>query len=330
METGCCSRRDVLAGGLGCGAFVALSLAGLGAGARRAFAQESIGKTVATKPFGRVERLAEGVWAAVATPSGGREMICNGGIVAGKDRVLVIEACMTEAGARFLADIARELTGRFPTHVVVTHFHRDHTSGLMGFLRSGSEVSLMSTAKTRELLGAQYQQSDGETSDGMIRLPQLVLPNAVLSANEKPTEIDLGGRVVRLVPRIGHTPSDVTIEIDEPRIVWTGDLVFNGLFPNYGDAIPSKLRATCEQILHDKEATFVPGHGPLAMSKELKSYLGLLEDVERAARSAHEQGVPASAAWKAYEIPPSLGEWAKYRPDVYRFAFEAWERELAG
>lgn len=328
MARTCCSRREVLAGGLGCGAFLGLSLVGMGAAARRAFAQEALGKSIVTKPFGRIERLADGVWAAVATPAGGSEMVCNGGIVAGRDGVLVIEACMSEAGAHFLAASAKELTGRSPTHVVVTHFHRDHTGGLMGYLRGGDEVSLISSAKTRELLAGQYEETMGTTQGKLVRMPQQVLPDAVLAAEDAPTEVDLGGRVVRLVPRVGHTPSDVTIEIDEPRVIWTGDLVFNGLFPNYGDAIPSKLRETCERLLKDEQATFVPGHGPLATADGLKNYLGLLENVERAARAAHESGTPADVAWKEYEIPASLGEWAKFRPDVYRLAFEAWARDL--
>jgi hypothetical protein len=56
--------------------------------------------------------------------------------------------------------------------------------------------------------------------------------------------------------------------------------------------------------------------------------VALLADVGDAARRAVGKGTPAAEAWKSYEIPESLGSWALFRPDVTRFAFEAWEREL--
>jgi len=56
----------------------------------------------------------------------------------------------------------------------------------------------------------------------------------------------------------------------------------------------------------------------------------LQQDVGEAAKAAFKKGVPADEAWRTYEVPASLGEYSKFRPDVYRFAFEAWYRELKG
>ncbi len=96
----------------------------------------------------------------------------------------------------------------------------------------------------------------------------------------------------------------------------------------YGDAIPSRWIEALRRLLDDDRTTYVPGHGSLASRDDLKPYMELMHTAD-AAKRAIENGVPASEAWRARD-PQSLGEWGKFRPDVYRFAFEAWEKELRG
>jgi hypothetical protein len=104
---------------LGCGAYVAAALAGASLGQRRAFAAESAGEIAAETRFARVEKVAEGAWAVISTPQGGQfTTVSNGGIVAGNDAVLAIEGFMNPAGATWLRDVAKEIAGRAPTHVV--------------------------------------------------------------------------------------------------------------------------------------------------------------------------------------------------------------------
>lgn len=328
-----CSRRDFLGVSLGCGAYVAFALAAGSTLSRRAFAAPLAGEVVRTEPFARVDKLADGVWAIVSTPnlSGDMRTVSNGGIIAGRDAVLVVEGLNTPAGGAWLSEMAKALTGRRPTHVVVTHLHGDHTNGLAGHLGGADAPTVIGTASTRRLL-AERNAAAPQTGEGAIRRTAnaIVLPDSVIVDESKATEIDLGGKTVRLTPRAGHSPSDLTIELLEPRVFWCGDLVFNGMFPYYGDATPSKLGAACNAMLTDPATTYVPGHGAVADSSALKPYLALLADVEAAARRAFENGVPASEAWQQYNPPAALGEWGKFRPDVHRFAFEAWERELKG
>ena len=75
-----------------------------------------------------------------------------------------------------------------------------------------------------------------------------VAPETLLPA-ERETELDLGGRRVRIVPRQGHTASDLTVEVGDPRVVFCGDLVWIGLFPNFVDATPSRQTAHVRALL---------------------------------------------------------------------------------
>ncbi len=330
-----CSRRAFL--GVGCGAYVALALAGASPLARRAFGAVPGHDLVRTEPFARVVKVADGVWAVISTPFDASKpdmrTVANAGVIAGREGVMVIEGLNTVEGGAWLSDLARELTGRRPTHVALTHYHADHSAGLAGHLGGANPPVIVGTATTRQMLVERSAKmpetpAGAERKPGPVSTARIVLPDSVIVDDSAPTAVDLGGRIVRLTPHAGHSPSDLTVEIDEPRVLWTGDLVFNGIFPYYGDAVPSKLGRVCGSILRDPDTLYIPGHGSPADAAALKPYLGMLEDVERAARDAFAKGDPAAEAWKGYEIPASLGEWYKFRPNVYQFAFEAWEREL--
>jgi glyoxylase-like metal-dependent hydrolase (beta-lactamase superfamily II) len=328
------SRRVFLGGAIGCGAHVLMALAGGGL-TRRALAAAQPGEFVLEAPFARIEKVADGVWSIISTPlAGNMTTLCNGGIVAGSEGVAVIEAFNTVQGAAWACDAAHELTGRHPTHVILSHYHADHSAGLAGYQRGAEGPAIVSTAKTRELLlerqAPQGEPSRADAGKPFVRAPRLMLPDSIVADTENPTELDLGGRTLRIAPRKGHTPSDVTVELVEPRVLWCGDLVFNGLFPFYGDAIPSALGENCNAMLRDAGTLYVPGHGLATDAAGLEPYLNLLADVEAAARRAHEAGTPADEAWKTYQMPEALSAWIKFRPDIFRFAFEAWERELKG
>lgn len=316
-------RRDFLRAGVGCAAHLTLMSAGVPSSLRARFAAgsaagSSFDAVVALEPWGRLERVAEGVWAMVSTPlTGDRTTLCNGGLIAGRDGVLMVEAFGTDAGAKWMAEQARSLTGRAPTHVVVTHYHGDHTAGLRGAHEAGG-VKLHSTAVTRELTATRNQGSPAE-----------LLKDALIVDPAAGAALDLGGRRVRITPHDGHTPSDVSVRVEDAPVLFCGDLVWNGMFPNYVDAIPSKLTRSVRALRATDATTFVPGHGTLATTADIDKYIALLDSVEAAARSAVTRGLTAEAAGTEYKIPPSLGEWTLFNPRYFERAIGAWMKELA-
>lgn len=273
---------------------------------------------VAREPWGRLEQIAQGVWALVSTPLQDRTTLCNGGIVAGRAGVLLIEAFASDQGARWMAEQAMALTGRRPTHVVLSHYHGDHTSGLAGMMAAAPATRVLTTDVTRRAVGEGGPAGAGALADA-----------EVLDAR-RPTEVDLGGRSVVVVPRRGHTDSDVTVEVTDPQVVFCGDLVWNGMFPNYVDATPSRLGLAVRLLRERGADTYVPGHGPLADGVALTRYQELLDDVEAAARRAHASGMSAAEAGAAYSVPASLGEWYLFNPAYFERAIGAWLAELDG
>jgi glyoxylase-like metal-dependent hydrolase (beta-lactamase superfamily II) len=131
-----------------------------------------------------------------------------------------------------------------------------------------------------------------------------------------------------VVPRSGHTASDVSLEVDDPSVVFCGDLVWNAMFPNYVDAIPTQLSRSARALRRRNKTTYVPGHGALAQEAEFDRYIAMIDEVENAARRAHEKGQTAAEAGASYALPASLGEWTLFNKVFFERAFTACYREL--
>jgi glyoxylase-like metal-dependent hydrolase (beta-lactamase superfamily II) len=333
------SRRALVS----CAAHLALAAAVTPRALRALWARAPLGPVVAREPFGALERVADGIWAHVSTPLGGdRTTLSNGGIVAGRDAVLAVEGFNQPEGARWLAVKARELTGRWPTHVVLTHYHADHANGLAGYREGDARPALRATAATRELVLLRNRPAPAPADADSARTMQAAraaaafgtlgaaLADVTLLPPDAPTAIDLGGRTVRVVPRAGHTASDVSVEVDEPSVVFCGDLVWNGMFPNYVDAVPTRRAASVRALRRQRPTVYVPGHGALAREADYDRYAAMLAEVERAARAAHAAGTPAADAAARFALPASLGEWTLFNRAFFERAFAAWLRELGG
>lgn len=316
MESGCsCSRRDFVRSSVSCAAHIALMSAAAPLWSRPLWAAQERFPVEVSEPWGRLERVADGIWALVSTPLEDRTTLCNGGIIAGRSGAVIIEAFGSDEGARWMAAQARRLTGRAPTHAVITHYHGDHTAGLRGTAET-PDIEVLGTDVTIDL----SMDNRNAASD--------VLGSATEVDRIRPTEIDLGDRSVILVPRRGHTASDITAEVPDASVVFCGDLVWNEMVPNYMDAVPSRLSQAVRLMRATSASTYVPGHGPLADTRALDLYLELLDDIEAAARRAMERGISSEQAGDEYRLPAGLAHWHAFQPTYFATAIGAWMREL--
>ena len=315
------SRRTFLKESTSCAAWV-LGLSAISPLAtRRAFAQSGDRKILAKEKWGRLEEIVDGVWSLISTPFETRDFttVSNGGIIAGKDRVLIIEALNQPKGAKWLAERAKELTGRWPTDVIVTHFHGDHSSGSSGFKNNETDTRLWLTDNTRKRI---EQQNKSRRNS----LPMLKTIKPLDTT--KPVTIDLGGREVVVSNHVGHTGSDVIVELKDPNVIFCGDLFFNKLIPNYSDAKPTMLQESVAKLKREKKTLYVPGHGAVASPQDLVVYnefLGMMGDT---AKTAYTKGDDAKTAAAAFKLPEEFASWYIFSPQVVPRAFAAWYREF--
>ncbi|MEM7417824.1 MAG: MBL fold metallo-hydrolase [Gemmatimonadota bacterium] len=308
------SRREFLSHSASCAAHLGVMSAAAPFWTKGLWAQERF-PVVATEPWGRLERVSDGVWALVSTPFQDRTTLCNGGIIAGRNGVVVIDAFGTDAGARWMGEQAIRLAGHAPTHVVLTHFHGDHTGGLRGAREVGSPA-ILATPVTRDY----SRDRDGAPNEILNRVTPL--------DTIRPTEIDLGDRSLIVVPRQGHTDSDVTVELTDPSVVFCGDLFWNEMFPNFMSATPSRLSQAVRLLQLADAETYVPGHGPLADRAALDRYMDVLDHVEDAARRAMAEGMTAEEAGARFAMPAESAEWILFNPNYFEVAIGSWMSEL--
>lgn len=103
-------------------------------------------KLPASRHF-HLERLAEGVYAAMAIDGAGA--MCNAGIVDLGDRTLIFDTFWTPEAGQDLRAAAEHLTGHAITYVINSHYNADHIHGNQVF---STETTIISTSRTRELI----------------------------------------------------------------------------------------------------------------------------------------------------------------------------------
>jgi len=286
---------------------------------RVALARQPASELITDDPGASILALDDGVWAVISKPLGGASpTLSNGGVVVGRDRVLVFDGFARPEGARWVVEQIEQHVGRRPTDVVVSHHHGDHVGGLGGFVEgTDSPPQVWVTQTIRDRVQPTAQGAAGD-----------LLAAATIVAEDAPTTIDLGGRQIELTPMSGHTPSDVVGRLGD-QVTFCGDLVWNDLFPNYMDAIPTQLRQTVTTVIGDGATAHVPGHGPLPTPERLTHYSEILDLMEELGRRSFEAGTtPAEAAAELTRLPESVGGWTLFSDRYFETAIAAWHREL--
>ncbi len=308
------SRRKFLAQSGSCGAYV-FGLAALCPGMTRQVFSFQDDNIVAQEKWGALQKINDKFYAVISTPFDTRDFttVCNGGLVVGDDRVLAVESFMNNKGAKWLSDQALKLCGKRPTDVISTHFHGDHTAGASGYFEDDNEPTVWLTKPTFELL--EKSRSNSENPE---------YPAVEYVSHEETTELDLGGTKVNIVPRSGHTPSDVTIEVVDPHIVYCGDLFFNRMIPNYSDSIPEQLHKDVAALVSEKDTTYVPGHGPVASVEDLKLYQEFLHYVEDEAKGMFDRELSVEEAASEFKLKGKFEDWFIFSPQVVPRAMTAW------
>ncbi|HMS02599.1 MAG TPA: MBL fold metallo-hydrolase, partial [Gemmatimonadaceae bacterium] len=136
-----------------------------------------------------------------------------------------------------------------------------------------------------------------------------------------------GDRLLHAHARAAHTAGDLVVGDPDARLLFTGDLVWNGMFPNYTDAQPLTLRESVRWLESRDARALVPGHGARADAPAFDRYVALLDSLEHVARRAVADGVPVDEAARRYVVPEALGDWMA-SPAGVRRAMAAWYRAL--
>ncbi len=264
--------------------------------------------------------IAAGVFAYLQ-PDGGWGW-SNAGLVSDGEATLLIDTLFDLAlTERMLDEMRRAVPAaeRIGT-LVNTHANGDHcygnqlvpgahivasaaTAGEMSELPPAAMAALVAQAPQMGRLGEFFLRCFGGFEFEGI---ELVPPQETFGGE---LELRVGERTVRLL-EVGpaHTRGDTIAWLPAERVLFTGDILFNGAHPIAWAGPVSNWIAACERIEALAPETIVPGHGPLATGADVRETRAYFEYLYEQARGAHGEGLtPLQAARQI-----ALDRWAHW------------------
>jgi glyoxylase-like metal-dependent hydrolase (beta-lactamase superfamily II) len=283
------SRRSFLAQALGTSFLGASVLQQAVLRAAQARAQSTTERAVLFE----IEKVAEGVYAAVALPAS--PLNCNAAIFENANDLMIVDThSSASAVASLVSQIRRDITPKPIRWVVNTHFHGDHVLGNPAYKRIAPRADIVSSTVTRNLIAERdpdqvksfrdampkaledyrtklaaaktaeekgyYERMVSQTSAFMSEMRDyaLELPSMTFQDNlvlhDKAHELHLAFR------GRGHTAGDIVVFCPQKKVIASGDLA-HGFLPYIGDGYPREWPRTLKSVEEFDFAQVIGGHG---------------------------------------------------------------------
>ena len=201
--------------------------------------------------------------AGIATDNEG--FISNAGFIVTDEGVVVFDALGTPSLANLLLTKIRTVTDKKIIKVIVSHYHADHVYGLQVYKELGAEIIapkgvmeyLSSPAAAERIEERRFSLEPWVNETTYIVTPDVII--------DKPMEFNSGSISFKLdVLGAAHSDGDLTLYVEPDRVLFSGDIIFEGRVPYLGDANTKKWLETLTKMEVGKIAALIPGHGPAA------------------------------------------------------------------
>jgi cyclase len=230
-----------------------------------------------------IEEVSHGIYAYIQLD--GSWFLNNAGAIVGERHATVVDSTGTEARARAWHAALREVTDKPVNTLINTHAHGDHTYG--NFVFAPGAV-IIAHEKCREEviaggLSAQPLFSMVDFGETPLAPPFVTFENR-LSVYVDDLRVDL----IFVGP--AHTSNDIVAWIPERKVLFSGDVIFNGGTPfALAGSIGGWLRAL--SVIEGLGAErIIPGHGAVAGPEAIGEVRAYLEFVQRTASWGMQAG----------------------------------------
>lgn len=257
-----------------------------------------------------VTEVADRVFAYIQPD--GTWWINNTGFLAGDRHTIAVDASSTDRRTTAFIDAIGKHAKAPVTTLVNTHHHGDHTNGNYLFERA----TIVGHERCREAMladgveGVQALRNAGVFMgpDGPPDWGRAVVEPPFLTYTDGVTvHADDIRAEVRYIGTPAHTTNDSIIWLPEQKVLFCGDLLFNGGTPFLLMGSLSGALEAVESLKQLDAQVVVPGHGDVCDLSVADTVLGYLRLVDDLARRAHADGVSPLEAARSTD----LGEYAE-------------------
>ena len=222
----------------------------------------------------------------------------NIGVSAGEDGVLIIDDQFAPLAEKIAAQLG-ELGNDKPKYVINTHYHGDHT-GSNAFFHSHKGATILAHENVRVRL-ANDEKIKPEA------LPTITYEDGI--------KIYFNGETLHVMHlAVGHTDGDSVVWFEQPNVMHTGDLFFNGRFPYIDQGAGGNVEGymeSVEQLLAkiNDQTIIIPGHGDISNKQEYTAFLAMIGETFNYVKTLKQDGKTLDEV-KAMGLDEKWADWS--------------------
>ena len=222
----------------------------------------------------------------------------NIGVSAGEDGVLIIDDQFAPLAEKIAAQLG-ELGSDKPKYAINTHYHGDHT-GSNAFFHSHKGATILAHENVRVRL-ANDEKIKPEA------LPTITYEDGI--------KIYFNGETLHVMHlAVGHTDGDSVVWFEQPNVMHTGDLFFNGRFPYIDQGAGGNVEGYMDSVKQllakiDDETVIIPGHGDISNKQEYSAFLAMISETFDYVKTLKQDGKTLDEI-KAMGLDDKWADWS--------------------
>jgi glyoxylase-like metal-dependent hydrolase (beta-lactamase superfamily II) len=222
----------------------------------------------------------------------------NIGVSAGEDGVLIIDDQFAPLAEKIAAQLG-ELGSDKPKYVINTHYHGDHT-GSNAFFHSHKGATILAHENVRVRL-ANDEKVKPEA------LPTITYEDGI--------KIYFNGETLHVMHlAVGHTDGDSVVWFEQPNVMHSGDLFFNGRFPYIDQGAGGNVEGYMDSVKQllakiDDETVIIPGHGDISNKQEYSAFLAMISETFSYVKALKQDGKTLDEV-KAMGLDDKWADWS--------------------
>jgi glyoxylase-like metal-dependent hydrolase (beta-lactamase superfamily II) len=222
----------------------------------------------------------------------------NIGVSAGEDGVLIVDDQFAPLAEKIAAQLG-ELGSDKPKYVINTHYHGDHT-GSNAFFHSHKGATILAHENVRVRL-ANDEKIKPEA------LPTITYEDGI--------KIYFNGETLHVMHlAVGHTDGDSVVWFEQPNVMHTGDLFFNGRFPYIDQGAGGNVEGYMDSVKQllakiDDETVIIPGHGDISNKQEYSAFLAMISETFSYVKALKQDGKTLDEV-KAMGLDDKWADWS--------------------